>query len=209
MRRYALVVIFALLLDGCASELNGPKDNLDFYQISKLAELAGLYKNEGDDGIANINFHHYLSEDIWGNKSNWGVTSPNLPPSIRHENIEYIEVTSTDKSLTAKAIQNGCAIYEKSYIVGQDLEIKNGQIIIRKNTSLLSRGPQDITFGPSYEEVTLGIDSSKQGKVRSTLNMAVLVYLVLPFAGTVTRDVRFERVADMSQHYKNCENHQP
>ena len=208
MGRYALIVVLALLLDGCAKGRYGPQDNRDFDRVSQLSELAGLYKNEGDDGIVNLNFHHYLSEDIWGYNSNilWGVTGPNLPTGIRHGDIEFIEVSSTENSLTAKAIKNGCVVYEKTYFAGTDFEIKNGQLVIHKNINLLSRGGQDITVGPSYEEVTLGIDTGKQGKARSTLYQAGLVYMFLPIAGTETRDVRFERVSDKPQGLKACEN---
>jgi hypothetical protein len=208
MSRYALLALMALFLDGCVGGISGPQDNQDFYRVSKLADLAGVYKNEGDDGSVNPNFHRYLSEEIWGYKSNilLGVTGPNLPAGIRNRDIEFIEVTSTDNSLTAKAIKNGCVVYEKTYFSGKDFELKNGQIVIRKKTDLLSRGGEDIKFGPSYEEVTLGIDTGKQGKVRHTLNEAVLVYMFLPLVGTENSDVRFERVSDKPQGFKTCEN---
>jgi hypothetical protein len=205
MKPYIMAVMFILFLYGCGTDHYGPQDNRDFYRISQLTELSGLYKNEGNDESENVNFHHYLLEDIWGYKSSWGVTSENLPNGVHHKNIEYIEVLSTDNSLTARAIQNGCVVYEKTYFSGKDFELKNGKIVIRTKTDLLSRGGEDIKFGPSYEEVTLGIDTGKQGKVRHTLNEAVLVYMFLPLVGTETRDVRFERVSDKPQGFKTCE----
>jgi len=210
MKRYALVTLVALiapLLDGCVGGPSGPKDNQDFSRISKLAELEGVYKNEGDNGNINTDFPHYLSENIWGYKSNWGGTSENLPPGVHHKNIEFIEVTSTDNTLTAKAIQKGCVVYEMTYTIRKDFELKDGQLVIHKNTNLLSRGGRDLALGPSYEEVSLGIDTGKQGKARSTMYAAVLFYMVIPIvAAGATSDVRYERVSDKPQGFKTCEN---
>jgi hypothetical protein len=202
MKRYALVLILVLLLDGCA-EFIGPQDNRDFYRVSQLAEFAGVYKNEGKGGETNLNFHHYLSVEIWG--SDFPVM--NAQRYQAHAEVEFIEVTSADNSLTAKAIQNGCVVYEKTYIIGKDFDIKNGQLVIHKRIYPLGAGSGNVIAGPAYEEITLGIDTGKQGKARSTYYQAGLIFLLIPYAGSMTQDVRFERVSDKPQGYRPCVSH--
>lgn len=189
MKRLALVVILTLL-EGCVSH-SGPKGNQDFYPISQQAELAGVYKNKGDP----IGF---LSGVIWG------YTTPKTSTLGSHEAIEFIEVSSTEKSLTAKAIQNGCVVYEKSYVVGRDIKIDAGKIVIDSNLSLLSRGSGDVLVGPVYDKITLGLDAGKNGKLRQSSYSAGLVFLLLPVAASDTHDIRFERVADKPQGFPAC-----
>jgi hypothetical protein len=193
MKRYPLLIIFVLFLVGCAAQ-QVPQDSLEFHQVSQLVELEGVYKNEGDNGKRYSMNNYYLSENIWGYKSSflWGTTGPNLPAGIRHENIEFIEVSSTEKSLTAKAI---------------DFEIKNGQLIISQDVNLLSPGGQGgVLVGPNRRKITLGIDTANQGKSRTQFDQAGLVYLFLPAAVSETLDNRFERISDKPQGYKNCVN---
>jgi hypothetical protein len=208
MKRYPLLIIFVLFLVGCAAQ-QVPQDSLEFHQVSQLVELEGVYKNEGDNGKRYSMNNYYLSENIWGYKSSflWGTTGPNLPAGIRHENIEFIEVSSTEKSLTAKAIEKGCVVYEKTYIIGRYFEIKNGQLIISQDVNLLSPGGQGgVLVGPNRRKITLGIDTANQGKSRTQFDQAGLVYLFLPAAVSETLDNRFERISDKPQGYKNCEN---
>lgn len=191
MTQRTLAIMLALLLAGCVSH-SGPEGNQDFHHVSRLTELEGVYKNKGDPG-------GFLSQVIWD-------TGANTPPVVHYQEVEFIEVASTENSLTAKAIQNGCVIYEKSYVLGRDFEIEDGKISIHRDVSLLTRGAGDVLVGPSYEKITLGLDAGKNGKFRDSGYAAGLAFLFLPIAVADTRDVRFERVADKPQGYKACEN---
>jgi len=190
MKIQILAVMLFISLYGCAFH-SEPEDNQDFYQISRTSELAGVYKNTGDPS-------GYLSEIIWGH------TKLNITPEVSHADIEFIEVISEDNSLIVKAIKNGCVIYEKPYIYGQDFKISDGKIIIHRDTFLLSRGPGDVLAGPSYEQVTLGLDTAKHGKYRRSDYAAGLVLLLFPVAFSETSDTRFERVNDKPAGFKSC-----
>ncbi len=193
MKRQSLIVILLIFLTGCVFH-SEPKNIQQFYQISQLSELAGVYKNKGDPS-------GYLSAIIWGKPK------LNINPAVSHADIEFIEVLSTENALTVKAIRNGCAIYEKSYILGRDFEISGGKIIIHRDAYLLSRGSGDVLVGPSYEQITLGLDTGKQGKYRRSDYAAGLVFLLWPVAFAVTEDTRFDRVNDKPREYKACSKH--
>ena len=77
-------------------------------------------------------------------------------------------------------------------VVGRDFEIRNGQISIRRDVSVVN----DVLIGPVYETISLGLDAGKNGKLRSTTVGGGLVFLFLPLAVSDTSDVRFERIAD-------------
>jgi len=192
MKRQTLIVMLLIFLNGCAFH-SEPKNNQEFYQISQLSELAGVYKNKGDPS-------GYLSAIIWG------CSKLNINPAVSHADIEFIEVLSTENSLIVRAIKNGCAIYEKSYILGRDFKISGGKIIIHRDAFLLSRGAGDVLAGPSYEQITLGLDTGKHGKYRRSDYAAGLVFLLLPVAFSETDDTRFDRVSDKPREYKACSN---
>ena len=192
MKLQASVVLLFILLNGCAFH-SGPKGNQDFYQISQMSELAGVYKNRGDPA-------GFLSEIILGN------IKPNIDPETNHEDIEFIEVVSAENSLTVRAIKGGCMIYEKPYVIERDFKIEDGRIILHRDVFLLTRGAQDVMLGPSSEQITLGLDAGKHGKWRRLDYMAGLVYLVFPVAGSITSDIRFERVKAKPQEFDACGN---
>jgi hypothetical protein len=192
MKLQASVVALFIFLSGCAFH-SEPENNQEFYNISQLSELAGVYKNKGDPS-------GYLSEIIWGDIKSI------IKPEVRHEDIEFIEVSSTEHSLIVKAIKGGCSIYEKSYIVGRDFKISDGKIVIHRDASLLTRGAGDVLVGPSYEQITLGLDAGKNGKYRNSGYAAGLVFLILPVAFSDISDTRFERVYDKPQGFRACSN---
>jgi hypothetical protein len=192
MKPQALAIILLISLNACAFH-SEPKDNQEFSQITQISELAGVYKNKGDPS-------GYLSGIIWNN------IKLIIKPEVSHEDIEYIEVSSTENSLIVKAIKNGCAIYEKHYILGRDFKLSGGKIIIHRDASLLTRGGGDVLLGPSYEEITLGLDAAKQGKYRNSGYAAGLVFALFPIAFSDIHDTRFERVNDKPQGFKTCSN---
>jgi hypothetical protein len=199
MKSKIVIFLFIFLVTGCAFH-SEPKDNLEFHQISQLSELAGVYKNKGNPSS-------YLSWIIWPDIGEITPASKEVISSnIKHEDIELIEVIPKDNSLIVKAISKNCSIFEKIYILDQDFKIKDGKIIIRKEAHLLSRGGDDVLLGPSYEDITLGLDSSKHAKSRSLGYAAGLVLMIFPMAVSDTSDIRYDRVSNKPQNYKNCNN---
>lgn|GEM_PF-1281281 len=199
MKFKTFLALFIVLLVGCGCVFHaGPENNAEFYQISQLSELEGVYKNEGNPS-------GFLSQKIWPD-----ITK--VFPDIKevktfetgHEDIEFIEVITRNNSLVVKAIRNGCSIYEETFILGRDFKISNGKIVIHKETHLLSRGPGDVLAGPSYEDITIGIDVGKHGKSRSRSYAAGLIFMIMPVAGSDTIDIRYERVGNKPQNFRAC-----
>lgn len=200
MKLKTLIFLLIFLVTGCAFH-SEPENNLEFHQISQLSELAGVYKNKGNPS-------GYLSLIIW---PDIGEVTPAIKETINsnisHEYIELIEVIPEHNSLILKAISKDCSIFEKKYILWQDFKIKDGKIIIHKEAHLLSRGGDDVLLGPSYEDITLGLDSNKDAKSRSFGYAAGLVLMIFPMAVSDTSDIRYDRISDKPLEFKNCNNH--
>ncbi|WP_157671778.1 hypothetical protein [Desulfuromonas soudanensis] len=184
--------ILLLSLSSCAYH-SEPKNNRDFQKVSNLSEFEGIYKNKGNPS-------GYLSQIIW-NDFKLGNDD-----KIDHETIEFIEVIASDNSLIVKAITNGCTSYEKSYNEGKDFKITDGKITIRREAYLLSRGSGDVVVGPSYEQLTLGLDTSKHGKSKRSEYVAGLVLFILPVSVSDTRETEYERVSDKPRDFRSCNN---
>ncbi len=196
--KYKLVITLTIfLLAGCAFH-SEPEGNREFHQIAALSELAGVYRNQGNPS-------GFLSSMIW----------PDINPirpegkeiingNTGHESIEFIEVIPKNNSLLVKAIRNGCAIYDKTYTLDHDFKISAGKIILHRETHLLGRGADDVLVGPSYEEITLGLDTAKHGKSTSSGYAAGLVLMLFPLAVSETTEIRYERVSAEPLEFKNC-----
>ena len=214
MRQLTLAIILILLLDGCAHRTEPqthqetknnqesrihqePKDNPerknnpDAYRISELAELTGIYKNAGP-------YEYYLSNVIWGS------AFPNMDSAGHpaHAAVELIDISSTNNSLTAKAIQNGCIISVKTYVKGRDLDIDNGKVVIHRNLRLPSGVTQDVPASPGHDGITLGIETEQQDQSSATPGKAMLFVL---FAASENRDVRLERVTGKTKGFRACD----
>jgi hypothetical protein len=192
MKQKFWVFILVILLSGCAFH-SAPKDNQDFYKLSHFSELAGVYKNKGEPS-------GFLSAIFWGD------IKKVMNIDISHEDIEYIEVSSLDNSILLRAIKSGCAIYERTYLIGRDFNMDDGKIIVRKDVAILTRGGDDVLLGPSYEKVMFGLDMGKHGKYRNSSYAAGLLFALFPMAASDTSDIRFDRVYDKPQVFKACGN---
>ena len=191
----AMCVLAAILLTfpaGCTVAVHSePARNQPFHPVSRLCEFAGVYRNAGEP-------EGRLSEIIWGD------TGPDAVPEAGHEDIAFLEVSSTGNSLVVKAIGNGCVVQEKTFVLGRDFKISDGRIVIHRDVSLLSRGGDDVLLGPSREQATLGLDTEKHGKYRYAASAAGLVFMVIPAAMSEVRDVRFERVSERPPGFQAC-----
>ena len=169
----------------------GLQKNQEFFHISQLSELAGVYKNKGDP-------HGYLSKIMFG------YIKPNISTETSHQDIKFIEVLSAENSLTVRVIKDGCAIYEKPYVIGRDFELDDGRIILHRDSFLLTKGGQDPFLGPRIEQITLGLDRGKHGKWRKSHEMVGLAFMLFPVAGSTTSDIRFERVKNKPKGFDAC-----
>jgi len=144
-----LALLLLVFLSGCMLS-SAPDDNAEFYRVSRLSELAGVYQNQGNPS-------GYLSQKIWPDIKEVfpGIKAVKTFDS-GHEDIELIEVVPKDNALVVRAVRNGCAVHEQSYLLGKDFDISNGKVVIHRETHLLSRGSGDVLAGPSYEDVPWG-----------------------------------------------------
>lgn len=185
-------LVLSAVIAGCAVH-SGPEDNLDFQRVSELSELEGTYKNEGDP-------QGYLSSIIWGQVV--GADS-----AITHEDIELIGVAADGAQLFVKAIRGGCVIYEREYTRGRDFEMDDGRITLSTDTHLLTRGGDDVLVGPSYEKVTLGLDTAKHGKYQNKGYAAGLIFMIFPVVLSGDSEIRFDRVDVDPRGYEPCSGH--
>jgi hypothetical protein len=91
-------------------------------------------------------------------------------------------------------IKDGCVAYEKSYVIGRDVEFEDEKLLLHQKSHVLSRGADDVLFGPSYEKAVFGLDTKKNGKLRISGYGAGLVLMLIPMASSEQTDIRFERV---------------
>jgi hypothetical protein len=171
----------ALLLVGCASITSAPENNVDFLQACQLADLAGVYSNKGEP-------EGYFSRDVL------------KIAKINHERVTSVRLSVADNLLTAQLIEDGCVNYEKTYVIGQDIQTKDGKLLLHEESHLLSSGaPDDPVVGPRYTQVTFGLDARRDGKLRTSGYIAGLAFLVFPVGSSEQGDIRFKRMDTLDQ----------
>ena len=146
MKAKTLLVAIAIGLSGCAPVHFGPKENLDFMEISSAQQLSGVYENKGT-------FDAYLSELLWGSVQvgQWSgvqVGEKDKKEFVVHSQISFIEVKAENDMLTVNAIGTNCVLFSKKYTLGKDYEFSNGRFTFRKNLHLFSEGTGDVIRGP-------------------------------------------------------------
>jgi len=173
--------IFSLLfLTSCVSFPD--KGAIDFKDTNNIKHLEGVYKNKGDP-------KGYMSDRI-----------PDFIPMnsskkhIKDNLIKYINVKVINEKIIVQAIKDNCIAYEKNYIYGTDFNFENGKIVIENDFNLLSRGPGDLTLGPSYSRTVIGIDSNGDGAYHNSGAAAVLVLLTVPVAVAGIDEIRFTKL---------------
>jgi len=180
-----ITTLLMLPLAGCIIIGNtAPKGNSDFSQTIETRQLKGVYKNSGDP-------NGYLSWSIWKAPYVVDIFGRNVP----HKEIELIEVLSSGNTLTVNAIKDGRIIYRQDYIQDRDFTFKDGKIVIKDESNLLSRGSGDVLVGPSYEKVEIGLDLNGNGKYKGQTYFAGLVFLLFPMAGGGSSEVKFTKLS--------------
>ena len=191
MKLFNITILLTFLLSGC-SFVSGPQEKIGFSNTSSLANLSGLYKNEGDPGAS-------LSQILFGYSS---IQSSGEKKLIDHKSITHIAVKVIDNRVNVRAIQNDCYVYERVFIEGEDFEITHGEIVLKRKVSLLSRGPDDVLVGPVYEKIVIGLEKDGDGVYRSQVYGGGLVFLLFPVVFKELDEVRFERVESNLQFIK-------
>lgn len=180
----SLLFLLFPLLHGCAFH-SEPKDNSEFLPVSQLAELAGIYRNQGEpNGYFSLDALHL--------------------DGVHHEEIDFAEISVSNNLFIAKMIKDGCVTYEKSYVIGRDVELEDGKLLLHQESHALSRGADDVLVGPSYDKVVFGLDTTKNGKLRRSGYGAGLVFMLFPLAASEQTDIRFKRVNDIPQGLSRC-----
>ncbi|PIP02844.1 MAG: hypothetical protein COW18_01070 [Zetaproteobacteria bacterium CG12_big_fil_rev_8_21_14_0_65_54_13] len=182
MKKVILFACTGLLLAACVHSA-APADNQPFRAVSTMQTFSGSYENRGEGEAASRAV--YLSSLLWGGVDVAGVA---------HKDIERIQVAVDGTQVSVSALSHGCVVYAKSYTEGADFKLSNGEISLKRDANLLTRGPGDVLVGPSYESVTLGLDARGDGKYRSQDAGAGLVFLMIPVAMADRSDIRFKRV---------------
>jgi len=180
MKTSQFYIVSFLCLTGCVSFPD--KGAIDFKDTNDIKQLEGVYENKGDP-------KGYMSERI-----------PNFIPMnsskkyIKNNLIKYINVKVINEKVIVQAIKDNCIAYEKNYIYGTDFNFENGKIVLENDFNLLSRGPGDLTLGPSYSRTVIGIDSNGDGAYHNSGAIAVLVLLAVPVAAAGVDEIRFSKL---------------
>lgn len=176
------ILLTILLFVLCACISTAPSGNLAFSTIESARDLTGTYINKGitGEGYPSI----YLSKIIWP-----------ADETLNHEKIETISVVeSTPGVLEVKASAGRNTLKTGRFTENKDFEIQNGKIVLESEFGVAGFKVGEPLVGPYGGRRELGLDSSGDGKYRSSFSAAGLAYLVFPIAVGGSDEVRFERL---------------
>ena len=172
------LALAALLLQGCIS--TGPPGNAHFADINNVEQLAGVYRNLGEQRKDAPPV--YLSAQIW-------------PERKDHSAITTIEVEALDsKTLLVKAHGKDGVVKEETFVAGKDFEIRDGRVRLKEAVGFAGLiETQAHAMGPTYERDEIGVDRRGHGKLSKRTGFVGL-FMMVPVAFGVREDVRFRRV---------------
>jgi hypothetical protein len=179
----ALAVLLLALAPGCALR-SAPPDNTGFGVVRNIDDLAGVYRNLGEQGPGS---HRpvYLSQLLWPGDE-----------KLNHAAIANIEVRKVDrKTLHVRATTAvGTVLKSGRYTRGEDFDLKHGRILLKASPRIAGAADEPVV-GLAYERREIGLDTGGQGKARQTGTVVGLALALFPVAMTATEDVRFVRIA--------------
>lgn len=176
------VVTILLLLPLCSCVIPPEEDSLPFASVDSVQDLAGSYKNRGVS--ANGKTTAYLSRIIW-------PADDELDPST----VEVISVAEAGPGvLEVKALAGGEVQKTGRFVEGEDFTIQGDTITLERHVGMAGLEIGEPLVGPVMEQRTLGLDTSGHGKYRKSTGFVGMVFLLIPVAGSVGEDVRFERL---------------
>lgn len=180
MRTSPIAALVACLLVGCVS---APPQNQPFSDVQDLGNLAGTYNNVGNPS-------GYLTTLLWPSARDFFLVGE---AEVPHSAAKSIRVKVSGKVVLVEAIAHNCVIGSRTFTEGQEFQLSEGRILLRKETAVIHPGAG---IGPSYDKLELGLDTKGDGKIRSTGAFVGLLLTMIPMAGYEQRDVRFARVTD-------------
>ncbi len=175
---------FLFLLSSCAIN-SAPDNNVDFLPQANLSNLSGIYSNYGEP-------NGYFSKDALGLNE------------ISHEQVKLVKLTAGKNTVRVQLIENDCISYEKTLLLGRDVQEQDGRLVVYSESHLLSSGGDDVMIGPRHSEKVFGIDMRQDGKLRDSGYGAGLVMFLLPIAVSDQTDIRFKRMNTAGQHFFRC-----
>jgi len=181
--KFIFYFLILIVFSGCITH-NGPRD-IHFNEIEQLKNISGLYRN-----------NHMLSYIIFGDTINTSL----------NDKINFINISTKNDTVLVEAISEECVIYKQEYVLNKDFQIEDGKITLKRKFHLLSRGSGDVTIGPSYETIEIGLDQNNNGMYKQQERLAVLVIFIIPIVASATNQLSFERVDD-SHEYNTCRTH--
>jgi len=181
--KFIFYFLVSIVFSGCIMH-NGPKD-IYFNEIEQLKNISGLYKN-----------NHMLSYLIFGATINASLDNK----------VDFINISTKNDTVLVEAINKKCVIYKQEYVLNKDFQIEDGKITLKREFYLLSRGSGDVTVGPSYETIEIGLDQNNNGMYRHQERLAVLAIFIIPIVASDTYQLSFERVDDANK-YSTCITH--
>lgn len=160
-----------------------PPEAAKFAEAASLANLEGVYRNVGE--VGEKAFPRYLSALIWPTDT-----------ALDHKAIASVEVRAVSPTaLHVRAVGAAGVIKEGEYVEGKDFEFDGGRIFLRHGLRMAGVNAGEPVLGPYYESIELGVDERGQGKYAEKMDLAGLVFLLVP-VGMHTRDeVRFVKIA--------------
>jgi hypothetical protein len=172
-----------LLLTGCIMESSPPSP---FSDLENAHALNGLYRNCADSRTAQP---RYLSAVLWPNDT-----------GIPHNKIDFISVkTTSGNTLVVQALSGPRVVVKRRYREGTDFIIKHGRIHLKRELSLSAATPVDNPYiGLISNSISLGIDCAGHGKTEQTTRVLGTAFLIIPVAGQIKEELRFQRVEDES-----------
>ena len=183
MKLLSMLFLLAALMSmtGCASYV--PPDNVDFAVVNDIGDFCGTYANQGigEKSDAPNKRIIYLSSLFW-------------PALDNKQNalISKVEISRFDgNSVFVRAIGANGVEKEAAFVRGRDFDLENGRICLSRQWGL----PSPIV-GIGYKTSYIGLDVRKDGKYKERTSAAGLLALLIPFAASVSGEVRFERLAD-------------
>ncbi|MEL0169446.1 MAG: hypothetical protein VW877_15085 [Pseudomonadaceae bacterium] len=183
MHRHWLAVI-AALLSGCVVSPESATDSVGA-PLPGLQVLAGCYQNRGEpsDSVPK----RYLSQLFW----------PALTLD-EHVGVEQLEVEPLSATaVRIRALQSGAVIRQSDFREGEHFTRRDDRIELSSNWGSSLAAPADNPFiGAYHERVSLWLDTQGDGRMTNTATFAGTAFLIIPLAGTVSEQRRFERLGD-------------
>jgi len=181
------IILLTLLSDsGCVFHAK-PQNNIEFASIDSLKNIEGTYLNKGETDGKSVVFLSYI---LWPKESSYPIDS-----LIKYVCIKVLE----NNSIEADAYTDEGCVREKIFSEGDDYKIIQGRLrLIPKPSS--AHGAGSPIAGPSSGYSELGLDKNGNGKYKSSWFAGGLVYMILPFVGGETTEVRFVKLEKTPTH---------